>query len=75
MWIRKVPKRQGLDAISDSGQVASQFILRQTLPSHIHWPGSACLHHLGEVPNLLGIYVNTSLPADQGVFLMRYGFV
>jgi hypothetical protein len=49
MWVRKVSNRQGLDVFSDSGQVAPQFILRQTLPGHIQRLGSVCLRHLGEI--------------------------
>ena len=49
MWVRKVSNRQGLDVFSDSGQVAPQFILIQTLSSHIQQLGSICLRHLGEI--------------------------
>jgi hypothetical protein len=49
MWVRKESNRQGLDFFSDSGQLAPQFILIQTLAGHIHRPESVCLHHLGEI--------------------------
>lgn len=49
MWVRKESNRQGLDVFGDSGQLAPQFILIQTLPGYIHRPGSVCLHHLGEI--------------------------